>query len=57
MFILEMTSLIMPCFCPGLTCFACYVRAVFRAIVLISNPDEQSITDYIMVNGNNISMV
>ncbi|XP_060872033.1 uncharacterized protein LOC132946186 [Metopolophium dirhodum] len=35
----------------GLTCFACYVRAVFRAIVLIPNPDEQSITDYIM-NGH-----
>lgn len=49
MFILDMASLIMPCFCPDLTCFACYVRAVFRAIVLIPNPDEQSITDYIMV--------
>ncbi|XP_029345571.1 uncharacterized protein LOC100573028 [Acyrthosiphon pisum] len=35
----------------GLTCFACYVRAVFRAIILIPNPDEQSITDYIM-NGH-----
>ncbi|XP_025205131.1 uncharacterized protein LOC112601637 [Melanaphis sacchari] len=40
----------MPCFCPSLTCFACYVRAVFRAIILISNPDEQSITDHIMDN-------
>ncbi|XP_026822812.1 uncharacterized protein LOC113560887 [Rhopalosiphum maidis] len=40
----------MPCFCPNLTCFACYVRSVFRAIVLISNPDEQSITDHIMNN-------
>ncbi|KAL4107552.1 hypothetical protein QTP88_017881 [Uroleucon formosanum] len=45
----NMPSLIMPCFCPNLTCFACYVRAVFRAIILIPNPDEQSITDYIMV--------
>ncbi|XP_022170247.1 uncharacterized protein LOC111033686, partial [Myzus persicae] len=43
----DMTSF-MPCFCPDLTCFTCYVRAVFRAIVLIPNPDEQSITHYIM---------
>ncbi|XP_025413682.1 uncharacterized protein LOC112685873 [Sipha flava] len=43
-------STLMPCFCPKLTCFSCYVRVIFRAIVLLPQCDEQSITNHVMNN-------
>ncbi|XP_050528874.1 uncharacterized protein LOC126898655 [Daktulosphaira vitifoliae] len=36
--------------CPNQASLACYINAIYRAMIMVSNPDFDSITEYIMKN-------